>query len=173
MLLVLAATLTDVFLRKSRRTENPLVAHEAEEVQMTSEDHEADEVKEMAEASCDYPPVSIIVTPHDKAYELDQHLPLLLEQDYPAPFRIIVVFWRGESDTDDVLKKYAANPHLYATYIPDSSRYMSRKKLAITVGEKAATTEWLLLPSSVEILASCHGPPCHAGAQSRHWPYAL
>lgn len=74
--------------------------------------------------------------PHDKAYELDQHLPLLLDQDYPAPFRIIVVFWRGESDTDDVLKKYAANPHLYATYIPDSSRYMSRKKLAITVGEK-------------------------------------
>ena len=53
MLLVLAATLTDVFLRKSRRTENPLVAHEAEEVQTTSEDHEADEVKEMAEPSCD------------------------------------------------------------------------------------------------------------------------
>lgn len=145
MLLVLAATLTDVFLRKSRRTENPLVVHDMEEVQTTNEDHEADEVKEMAEASYDYPPVSIIVTPHDKAYELDQHLPLLLEQDYPAPFRIIVVFWRGESDTDDVLKKYAANPHLYATYIPDSSRYMSRKKLAITVGEKAATTEWLLL----------------------------
>lgn len=145
LLLVLAATLTDVFLRKSRRTENPLVVHDMEEVQTTNEDHEADEVKEMAEASYDYPPVSIIVTPHDKAYELDQHLPLLLEQDYPAPFRIIVVFWRGESDTDDVLKKYAANPHLYATYIPDSSRYMSRKKLAITVGEKAATTEWLLL----------------------------
>ena len=133
LLLVLAATLTDVFLRKSRCTENPLVAHEA------------DKVKEMAEPSCDYPPVSIIVTPHDKAYELDQHLPMLLEQDYPAPFRILVVVWRGESDTDDVLKKYAANPHLYATYIPDSSRYMSRKKLAITVGEKAATTEWLLL----------------------------
>lgn len=127
LLLVLAATLTDVFLRKSRRTENPLVVHDMEEVQTTNEDHEADEVKEMAEASYDYPPVSIIVTPHDKAYELDQHLPLLLEQDYPAPFRIIVVFWRGESDTDDVLKKYAANPHLYATYIPDSSRYMSRK----------------------------------------------
>ena len=103
LLLVLAATLTDVFLRKSRRTENPLVAHDMEELQTTSEDHEADEVKEMAEASCDYPPVSIIVTPHDKAYELDQHLPLLLEQDYPAPFRIIVVFWRGESDTDVVL----------------------------------------------------------------------
>ena len=147
MILVLAATLTDVFLRKSRRTENPLVVHDMEEVQTTNEDHEADEVKEMAEASYDYPPVSIIVTPHDKAYELDQHLPLLLEQDYPAPFRIIVVFWRGESDTDDVLKKYAANPHLYATYIPDSSRYMSRKKLAITVGEKAATTEWLFRTS--------------------------
>ena len=144
MLLVLAATLTDVFLRKSRRTENPLVAHEAEEVQTTSEDHEADKVKEMAEPSCDYPPVSIIVTPHDKAYELDQHLPLLLEQDYPAPFRIIVVFWRGESDTDDVLKKYAANPHLYATYIPDSSRYMSRKKLAITLGIKASKYDWLV-----------------------------
>lgn len=85
LLLVLAATLTDVFLRKSRRTENPLVAHEAEEVQTTSEDHEADKVKEMAEPSCDYPPVSIIVTPHDKAYELDQHLPPAAGAGLPRP----------------------------------------------------------------------------------------
>ena len=31
------------------------------------------------------------------------------------------------------------------TYIPESSRYMSRKKLAMTLGVKAARTEWILL----------------------------
>lgn len=91
------------------------------------------------------PPISIILTPHENAYELAENLPLFLEQDYPGEFTVIVVTWKSDSESDDVLKRYASNPHLYATYIPDSSRYMSRKKLAITLGVKAAKTEWLLM----------------------------
>ncbi len=46
----------------------------------------------------------------------------------------------------DFLKRTAAeNPHLYYTYIPESSRYMSRKKLQITLGVKAAKYEWIIL----------------------------
>lgn len=165
--LTLAATLTDVFLTKPKITDSPsdTQAHaistpDAAE-QTTNTDptkvetpegviEDAVEVEQSNstypdEVAVDYPPLSIIITPHENAYELEQNLPLLLEQDYPAPFKVIVVFWRGESETDDILKKYAANPHLYSTYIPESSRYMSRKKLAITVGEKASETEWLLL----------------------------
>lgn len=165
--LTMAATLTDVFLTKPKITSNPsdtqdhaIPAPDAME-QTANTDHTKLETTEgvaenINEAErCDstspegvsviFPPVSIIITPHENAYELEQNLPLLLEQDYPAPFKVIVVFWRGESETDDVLKKFAANPHLYSTYIPESSRYMSRKKLAITVGEKASETEWLLL----------------------------
>ncbi len=91
------------------------------------------------------PPISVILTPHENAYELEENLPLFLEQDYPGEFTIIVVTWKSDSESDDVLKRYASNPHLYATYIPDSSRYMSRKKLAITLGVKAAKTEWVLM----------------------------
>ena len=151
--LTLAATLTDVFLRKPKictslgTEENG--AEEETDSEAESDTERAQEIpskeSSKAEEEVDFPPLSVIVTPHNNALELEQNLPLLLEQDYPAPFKVIVVFWRGESDTDDVLKKHAANPHLYSTYIPESSRYMSRKKLAITVGEKAATTEWLLL----------------------------
>lgn len=164
--LTLAATLTDVFLCKPKTVGHPLPAssdatEEPEdgqerpttEVEAAETEDEDEEITgnpiategEGKGSESNFPPVSIIVTPHNNALELEQNLPLLLEQDYPAPYKVIVVFWRGESDTDDVLKKHAANPRLYSTYIPESSRYMSRKKLAITVGEKAADTEWLLL----------------------------
>lgn len=79
------------------------------------------------------PPISIIITPHENARELEENLPLFLEQDYPSDFKVIVVAWKSDSDDEDVLKRYSSNPHLYTTYIPDSSRYMSRKKLAITL----------------------------------------
>lgn len=92
-----------------------------------------------------FPPISVIITPHDNAAELDKNLSLFLNQDYPADFKIIVVAWKSDSDDEDVLKRYSSNPHLYATYIPDSSRYMSRKKLAVTIGVKAAKTEWVVM----------------------------
>ena len=156
LVFVLVATFTDVFLKKPKRTENPTVAsNEIHQDASNAEQQnaEADELErdkptqttEIEEKVDKFPPLSIILTPHEKANELEQNLPLFLEQDYPSPFRVIVVYWQGESATEDVLKKHASNPHLYFTYISESSRYMSRKKLAITVGEKAATTEWLLL----------------------------
>ena len=97
------------------------------------------------------PPLSVVITPHDNAYELERNLPTVLEQDYPQ-YEVIVVVSKGEDDTDDVLKRFQARyPHLYVTFIPDSSRYMSRKKLAVTLGVKAAHHEWICLtePSSL------------------------
>lgn len=91
------------------------------------------------------PPVSIILTPQDNAQELQKNLDSYLSQSYDAGFEVIVVMWKGDMETEDVLKRYADNPHLYYTYIPASSRYMSRKKLAITIGVKAAKNEWMLI----------------------------
>ena len=92
------------------------------------------------------PCLSVLLTVQDNARELEQHLPALLTQDYPAGFEVIVVVSKGEDDTDDVLKKLSATyPNLYTTFIPDSSRYMSRKKLAVTLGVKAARHEWILM----------------------------
>ncbi len=98
------------------------------------------------------PPLSLILTPHDEADKLERHLPSFLRQYYPAGFQVIVVAEQGNHETDDVLKRIAhvhsENPghaSLYITYIPSSSRYMSRKKLAVTLGVKAAQTEWVML----------------------------
>lgn len=90
------------------------------------------------------PKITILLAPHDNARELEQHLPLMLAQDYPD-FQVVVVAEKGDSETEDVLKRFASDRHLYYTYIPESSRYMSRKKLAISLGVKAAKSEWILL----------------------------
>ncbi len=93
-----------------------------------------------------YPSVSVLLTIHDNARQLESHLPIFLSQDYPSAYEVIVVVDKCEDDTDDVLKQFSSRyPNLYVTFIPDSSRYMSRHKLAITLGVKAAKNNWILL----------------------------
>lgn len=98
------------------------------------------------------PPLSIILTVHDQGYELERNLPLLLSQKYDADFEVIVVDESSTDNTDDVLtllkNKYS---NLYTTFIPDSCHYLSRRKLALTIGIKAAKNEWLILTD-----ADCH-----------------
>ena len=92
------------------------------------------------------PPVSILITAHDNLAELERNLPMFLRQQYAANYQVIVVCQSTDGETLDFLKRTAAeNPHLYYTYIPESSRYMSRKKLQITLGVKAAKHEWIIL----------------------------
>ena len=90
-------------------------------------------------------PISVIVVSDNNADALSANLPVYLSQDYPAGYEVIVVVDRDEDGTADVLKSFNDNPLLYTTFVPDSSRYMSRRKLAITLGVKAAKNEWILL----------------------------
>ena len=84
-------------------------------------------------------PVSIIVYAADEAEMLENLLPSILNQRYNAPFEVIVVN-EGDSDaTTDVverLKKTYGN--VYLTYTPDGAHQLSRKKLALMIGIKAA-----------------------------------
>ena len=90
-------------------------------------------------------PLSVILTPscHDNHFE--ENLSLFLNQDYPGDYKVIVVAETGDSSVENVLMRMKGNPHLYTTFTPETSRYMSRKKLAITLGVKAAQTEWIIL----------------------------
>ena len=91
-------------------------------------------------------PVSVLITAHDNLPELERNLPMFLNQKHAADYQVIVVCQSTDGETQDYLKRMAAeNPHLYYTYIPESSRYMSRKKLQITLGVKAAKYEWIIL----------------------------
>ncbi|WP_048798634.1 glycosyltransferase, partial [Segatella buccae] len=85
------------------------------------------------------------ITVHDQADSLERNLPAFLSQDYPD-YRVVVVGEKGDSETEDILKRLAArHSRLYYTLIPESSRYMSRKKLQVTLGVKAAGSEWIVL----------------------------
>lgn len=102
-------------------------------------------------------PMTILVTVAQRQCEaLQRHLPQLLQQQYEPGFRVIVVAGKGDSETEDVINRFSDNPLLYATYVPQSSRYMSRKKLAVTLGVKAAQTEWIVMTDATCAPASDH-----------------
>ncbi len=84
-------------------------------------------------------PASIVIYAQDQTSWLEELLPDLLAQDYPAGFEIIVVNEGGSDATRDLVERLAiTHPNLYLTYTPDGARNLSRKKLALTIGIKAA-----------------------------------
>lgn len=90
------------------------------------------------------PSFSIIIPAHENASELERHLPAYLKQVYDGDFEVIVVESKTGDRTEEVVKHFASDKRLYSTFIPSTSKYMSRKKLAMTVGAKAAKYDWLI-----------------------------
>lgn len=89
-----------------------------------------------------YPSVSVIVYSQDDASNLEVLLPEILDQDYPAPFEVIVVNDGAVSSVKDVIARLEReHSNLYMTFTPGDSRSLSRKKLALTLGIKAARYE--------------------------------
>lgn len=113
--------------------------------------------RELAITEDELPGISVIITSKENADELGKNLPFILDQDYPR-FEVIVVNRGSTDDTDMVLKaaeqKY---PHLYHTFVPEESENINEKKLALTLGIKAAKYDFLLFTE-----AYCK--PC-----SNHW----
>lgn len=89
-------------------------------------------------------PLSVIICARNEADNLRKVLPMILEQDYPQ-FEVIVINDASTDETEDVLgmmeEKY---PHLYHSFTPDSARYISHKKLSLTLGIKASKYDWLV-----------------------------
>ena len=92
----------------------------------------------------DKPGISIVMVASDHEELLAENLPHILTQDYPD-YEVIVVDDNSQDDTKDLLQRLALkHQHLYSTFTSDSIRYISRKKLALTLGIKAAKKEWLV-----------------------------
>ena len=90
------------------------------------------------------PPVSIIICARNEGENLHRFLPLVLEQNY-EDYEVIVVNDGSCDDTEEIIKDLQKVYHnLYITNIPQETRIISHKKLAITVGVKAAKNEILL-----------------------------
>ncbi len=101
--------------------------------------------QESGDSATDLPPVTVLLVSNGDHTALDEHLPLYLTQEYAPGYHIVVVTEKADLETENVLKRYSNNERLYHTFVPESSRYMSKSKLAITLGVKAAKEEWIVL----------------------------
>lgn len=91
------------------------------------------------------PGVSVIVCARNEETNLHHYLHTLLTQDYPC-FEVIVVNDGSEDHTQAVLEQYAREyKHLHLSFVPHDARIISSKKLALTIGAKAAQYDYLLL----------------------------
>lgn len=94
----------------------------------------------------EFPSVSIIVHDDARAWNLIELLPRLLEQDYPAETEVIVVNDGSKSAAEDVIARLEGrSSNLYMTFLPEQSRNLSRRKLAVMLGVKAARYDMVIL----------------------------
>lgn len=92
------------------------------------------------------PRASVIVYARGDSEALSRHLPAILEQDYMPGFEVIVVNDGSEEEVSMAVKLLRNTyPNLYLTFTPDGARNLSRKKLALTIGVKAAKGEAVVI----------------------------
>lgn len=91
------------------------------------------------------PGVSVVICARDEADNLRKFLPYILDQDYPD-FEVIVVNDGSTDDSELLLTNMKETyPKLRSTFVPYGATNISTKKLALTLGIKAAKYDWVLL----------------------------
>lgn len=121
------------------------------------------------------PGISVIIYTRDNASDLRRMLPAVLAQEYPAgKIEVIVVNDGSVEDVTDVVN-YLGQQHrnLYITFVPDEAHNLSRKKLAVSLGIKAAKNPVVLLttaecvPSSLRWAREMAAPFTAAGGSKQ------
>ncbi len=100
-------------------------------------------------------PASVVIYSQGDADELTRMLKTVLEQDYPAAFEVIVVNEGESADVRDAVSMLrASHPNLYLTFTPEGVVNLSRKKLGITLGIKAARYDIAVLTTTAAEIES-------------------
>lgn len=85
---------------------------------------------------------------------LDNFLKNIMSQDYPD-FEVIVVCDANAETTAILNERYSARyPNVYLTFIPPGSHNLSRRKLALTIGIKAASGEIIVTTEANAVIPS-------------------
>lgn len=93
-----------------------------------------------------YPRITIVVPTRNQAGSLDEVLSRLLQQSYKGFYEVIVADQRSDDDTPVVIEKYMrAYKNLRTTRVPETSRNIELRKLAVTLGIKAAHGDWVIV----------------------------
>lgn len=91
------------------------------------------------------PNVSIIVCAQNEQENLQAFIPKLLSQKYSAKFEVVVVNDGSTDDSIDVLERLAQeHSNLKISFLPKAAKYMSRKKMCLSIGIKAAAYDTLV-----------------------------
>lgn len=101
------------------------------------------------------PGASVVVYADDDEPNLEVLLPQLLGQNYPAPLEVIVVCDGTPGLSGEIVANLQReHPNLYMTHVPERSRNLSRKKMAVTLGVKAAKNEVVAMTCGQCVLCS-------------------
>ena len=91
------------------------------------------------------PSFSIIVAIHDQADDVEQNLPAMLTQNYSGSYNVVVVDEGSTDSTPDVLERLKTDyPHLYTTFLPKYHFQTNPRRMALTLGVKAARHKWVI-----------------------------
>ena len=99
------------------------------------------------------PKMSVVVPTNNQVEQLAERLPLLLGQDYPD-YEIIVVDEASTDGTKELVEQLQLRfRNLRYTFVPASATEICRRKLAITLGIRAARSEWVAIttPAAVPV----------------------
>lgn len=103
------------------------------------------------------PQASVIVCCRDENELLEELLPVLLTQEYAPGYEVIVVNEGENTLLETLVADFQLHyPNLYLAHTPDGARNLSRKKLAITLGIKAARHPVAVITGAQAIIHSRH-----------------
>lgn len=94
------------------------------------------------------PSLTVVVYDFDRSTDPRPYLEALFAQDYPN-FSVVVVADTSATESAEMRKRLSADfPDVHFTFIPPGSHNLSRRKLAFTLGIKAAKGEYVLTTAS-------------------------
>lgn len=95
--------------------------------------------------STELPPVSIVIAARNESDNLYQNLPKILEQNYPAPFEVVVINNQSMDDSKYLLDALSRQyPNLVVMEVERSKHLKPSKKFPLTMGIKKASYEHLV-----------------------------
>lgn len=101
-----------------------------------------------------FPSVSVVIYPEESSKNLLPLLESIFTQNYPGEVEAIVCI-EGKKQSENLLKTMQLeNPNLHVTFIPDDSKNISRRKLAIYLGIKAARHEIIVTTNTQSAIES-------------------
>ncbi len=102
-----------------------------------------------------WPGVSVVIYSRDEATALEQLLEKLFVQEYDGEYEIIIANDGRNACSCDVVNRLLPKfPNMRVTFVPDEARSLSRRKMAFTLGIKAAKHDIMILTYADALISS-------------------